>query len=58
MLTRYTKPPQAVDMMRDIKQLLDPRGILNPYKVLPAEPEYHLGNQQILGGQDVKSASY
>jgi D-2-hydroxyglutarate dehydrogenase len=31
----YSKPPEAVAVMRQIKAALDPRGILNPYKVLP-----------------------
>lgn len=30
----YSKTPEAVAAMRLIKQALDPRGILNPYKVL------------------------
>jgi D-2-hydroxyglutarate dehydrogenase len=33
----YTKPPAAVALMAGIKQLLDPHGILNPYKVLPPD---------------------
>ncbi|XP_074547787.1 D-2-hydroxyglutarate dehydrogenase, mitochondrial [Halichoeres trimaculatus] len=31
----YSKPSQAVALMRDFKTLLDPKGILNPYKTLP-----------------------
>ncbi|XP_072313248.1 D-2-hydroxyglutarate dehydrogenase, mitochondrial [Eucyclogobius newberryi] len=31
----YSKPPQAVALMGDIKHMLDPKGILNPYKTLP-----------------------
>lgn len=31
----YSKPPAAVAVMASIKHALDPRGILNPYKVLP-----------------------
>lgn len=31
----YSKSPEAVAMMRQIKRLMDPHGILNPYKVLP-----------------------
>ncbi|KAL4708420.1 hypothetical protein ACJJTC_019656 [Scirpophaga incertulas] len=31
----YSKDPSALQLMRDIKQLMDPNGILNPYKVLP-----------------------
>ncbi|XP_055964370.1 D-2-hydroxyglutarate dehydrogenase, mitochondrial [Sorex fumeus] len=32
----YSKPPTAVLLMRQLKALLDPKGILNPYKTLPA----------------------
>lgn len=35
----YSKPLPAVDLMRQIKAALDPRGILNPYKVLPPPGE-------------------
>lgn len=31
----YSKSPVAIDVMRDIKAVFDPNGILNPYKVLP-----------------------
>lgn len=31
----YSKPSQAVALMGDIKAMLDPKGILNPYKTLP-----------------------
>lgn len=31
----YSKPNQAVALMGDIKAMLDPKGILNPYKTLP-----------------------
>lgn len=31
----YTKSSETVQIMASIKKLLDPRGILNPYKVLP-----------------------
>ncbi|KAI4331407.1 hypothetical protein MLD38_029597 [Melastoma candidum] len=31
----YSKSPGAVQLMASIKNLLDPNGILNPYKVLP-----------------------
>lgn len=31
----YSKDEGAIGLMRDLKQLMDPRGILNPYKVLP-----------------------
>ncbi|GLT82710.1 hypothetical protein SLE2022_010680 [Rubroshorea leprosula] len=31
----YSKSPETVQLMTSIKKLLDPLGILNPYKVLP-----------------------
>uniref|UniRef100_A0A8C6D200 D-2-hydroxyglutarate dehydrogenase, mitochondrial n=1 Tax=Moschus moschiferus TaxID=68415 RepID=A0A8C6D200_MOSMO len=31
----YSKPPEALQLMRQVKALLDPKGILNPYKTLP-----------------------
>lgn len=31
----YSKPPAALELMRQLKGLLDPKGILNPYKTLP-----------------------
>ncbi|XP_034418979.1 D-2-hydroxyglutarate dehydrogenase, mitochondrial isoform X2 [Cyclopterus lumpus] len=31
----YSKPRQVVALMGDIKAMLDPKGILNPYKTLP-----------------------
>ncbi|XAR57934.1 D-2-hydroxyglutarate dehydrogenase [Bertholletia excelsa] len=31
----YSKSPETVHLMASIKKLLDPNGILNPYKVLP-----------------------
>lgn len=31
----YSKSPVAISMMQSIKAFLDPKGILNPYKVLP-----------------------
>ncbi|XP_030615014.1 D-2-hydroxyglutarate dehydrogenase, mitochondrial isoform X1 [Archocentrus centrarchus] len=31
----YSKPSQAVALMGNIKTMLDPKGILNPYKTLP-----------------------
>lgn len=30
-----SRPPSAVQLMRDLKKMMDPNGILNPYKVLP-----------------------
>ncbi|CAO1421788.1 unnamed protein product [Diamesa hyperborea] len=34
---KYSKKPEAIGFMKDIKQLMDPNGILNPYKVLPSK---------------------
>jgi len=31
----YSKSRPMVDLMKKIKHLFDPNGILNPYKVLP-----------------------
>lgn len=31
---KYSKSPAAISKMREVKQLLDPNSILNPYKVL------------------------
>jgi D-2-hydroxyglutarate dehydrogenase len=31
----FSKPPAAVALMRALKEAMDPKGILNPYKVLP-----------------------
>ncbi|KAI5612664.1 D-2-hydroxyglutarate dehydrogenase, mitochondrial isoform X1, partial [Silurus asotus] len=31
----YSKSPEAVRLMKDFKTMLDPKGILNPYKTLP-----------------------
>lgn len=33
----YSKSDVAVDVMRDVKRVLDQRGICNPYKMLPPE---------------------
>ena len=30
----YSKPSEAIEIMRGVKAMLDPKGILNPYKVL------------------------
>lgn len=35
----YSKDGSAIQLMRDLKNLMDPNGILNPYKVLPDEFE-------------------
>lgn len=32
----FSKPPLAISIMQQTKNMLDPNGILNPYKVLPA----------------------
>ena len=31
----YSKSKKAVDMMHQLKDIFDPKGLLNPYKVLP-----------------------
>lgn len=33
----FSKPLAAVQMMQQLKAMLDPKGILNPYKTLPSE---------------------
>lgn len=33
-ILHYTKSPSSINLMHDIKTMLDPQGILNPYKVL------------------------
>ncbi|XP_042314538.1 D-2-hydroxyglutarate dehydrogenase, mitochondrial isoform X2 [Sceloporus undulatus] len=33
----YSKPQEAVLLMQQFKAMLDPKGILNPYKMLPAK---------------------
>ncbi|KAL9461657.1 hypothetical protein AB3S75_004617 [Citrus x aurantiifolia] len=37
----YSKSPKTVQLMSSIKKLLDPNGILNPYKVLPHSLSSH-----------------
>lgn len=32
---KYSKKPEALDLMKELKAVMDPNGILNPYKVLP-----------------------
>ena len=32
----YTKTPGAIRVMKQLKDLFDPKGILNPYKVFPS----------------------
>ncbi|KAG0047551.1 hypothetical protein BGZ83_007405 [Gryganskiella cystojenkinii] len=33
----YSKSPSMINMMRRIKDMIDPKGIMNPYKYLPEE---------------------
>lgn len=33
----YSKNNQAISLMKDVKSVFDPKGILNPYKVLPLQ---------------------
>ena len=35
---QYSKPNEAVFLMQRFKAMLDPKGILNPYKTLPSSP--------------------
>ena len=30
----YSKTPEMVNLMKDIKNMIDPKGIMNPYKFL------------------------
>ncbi len=32
---KFSKKSECFDVMKDVKNLMDPNGILNPYKVLP-----------------------
>lgn len=32
---KYSKSAEAIEFMRELKKLMDPQFILNPYKVLP-----------------------
>lgn len=32
--TKYSKSPEALALMKEMKMVLDPNGILNPYKVI------------------------
>nr|XP_033787743.1 D-2-hydroxyglutarate dehydrogenase, mitochondrial isoform X3 [Geotrypetes seraphini]XP_033787744.1 D-2-hydroxyglutarate dehydrogenase, mitochondrial isoform X3 [Geotrypetes seraphini]XP_033787745.1 D-2-hydroxyglutarate dehydrogenase, mitochondrial isoform X3 [Geotrypetes seraphini] len=36
----YSKPEEAVELMQKLKAMLDPRGILNPYKTLPTRSSH------------------
>lgn len=49
----YSKPPEAVVVMRRLKRELDPNGILNPYKVLPEEGSETMG---CAGGEEGAAA--
>jgi FAD/FMN-containing dehydrogenase len=33
----FSKSQSSLNLMANIKKLMDPKGILNPYKVLPAQ---------------------
>lgn len=33
---QYSKPKEAIHLMQHFKAMLDPKGILNPYKMLPS----------------------
>lgn len=33
----YSKSPSTIQLMHSMKALMDPKGILNPYKTLPPE---------------------
>lgn len=33
---KYSKAPESIILMKQFKQMMDPNGILNPYKVLPS----------------------
>ncbi|XP_065603883.1 D-2-hydroxyglutarate dehydrogenase, mitochondrial [Cyrtonyx montezumae] len=35
---QYSKPSEAISLMQRFKAMLDPKGILNPYKTLPSSP--------------------
>ena len=44
----HSKSPEAIALMQGVKHLMDPKGILNPYKVLP----------QVAGGGGAGGAGY
>lgn len=31
----YSKSPSMMKLMRNVKDMIDPKGIMNPYKFLP-----------------------
>lgn len=33
----YSKSPEMIEMMKRIKMIFDPKGILNPYKYFPSK---------------------
>lgn len=35
----YSKSDESIDVMQAVRKLFDPRGILSPYKYLPAQRE-------------------
>ncbi|RKP24180.1 FAD linked oxidase, C-terminal domain-containing protein, partial [Syncephalis pseudoplumigaleata] len=37
----YSKSPSMIHLMRQIKQLIDPHGIMNPYKYFPSTHHHH-----------------
>ena len=41
----YSQTQTSIDMMRRIKQMFDPKGLLNPYKYI-LTPETHAKNGQ------------
>ena len=56
----YSKGPASVAVMRALKETFDPRGILNPYKVLPPprEGEVRWGLEPPQeGGEETSSSS-
>lgn len=56
---KYSKPDEAVFLMQRFKALLDPKGILNPYKTLPSSSweQQALRNEQIPSCEDGTSSS-
>ena len=36
---KYSKSKENIDMMRRIKKVFDPKGLMNPYKYLPPADE-------------------
>lgn len=46
----HSKPQEAIALMQGVKRLMDPEGILNPYKVLPPHPGQSLAAGGVVGG--------